>query len=77
MIRKTIYFASGLLQRVIRVSREQKITFSRFIQKAAERFSAEPEKARLEKDLEKGYQAKAQLNLLIAKDFEGLDGQAI
>jgi hypothetical protein len=77
MIRKTIYFAGDMLLRILRICREQKIDFSKIIQKAGGRLIADTEKARLERALAQGYKTKAQLNLLIAKDFEGLDGETI
>jgi len=75
--RKNIYFPHKLVARIKKVEEVNNINFSEFVRKAAEEKLSRIEKEKLEKDLEKGYKAKAKLNQKICEDFKHVDGENI
>jgi metal-responsive CopG/Arc/MetJ family transcriptional regulator len=77
MVRKNINFPEELLEEASDICRELKMSFSKFIRKAAAEFILNAEKARLENELREGYKAKAELNKRTAEDFKYIDGENI
>ena len=77
MVRKNINFPEEMLSKASDICRELKMSFSKFIRKAAAEFIVKAEKARLENELREGYKAKAELNKRTAEDFKYIDGENI
>jgi metal-responsive CopG/Arc/MetJ family transcriptional regulator len=77
MVRKNINFPEEMLSKASDICRELKMSFSKFIRKAAAEFILNAEKARLENELREGYKLKAELNRRTAEDFKHIDGENI
>lgn len=74
-VRKNINFPIELVAEINYMTKELKIDFSKFIREASEEYVSHIKKAKLEKELEEGYRAKAKLNLKICEDFKHVNGE--
>ena len=74
-VRKNINFPSDLITRIYKLTKNTNVDFSKFVREATEEYVTHLERARLEKELEEGYKAKAGLNLGICDDFKHSDGE--
>ena len=76
-VRKNINFPEDLLREVNSLTKKSKTDFSKFVREATKEYVINLKKARLKKELEEGYKAKAKLNLKISEDFKYVDGENI
>lgn len=74
-VRKNIYFPIDLINKIYEV--RENTDFSKFIRDAAREKVKKIEMQKLEEDLKQGYEAKAELNKKICKDFKYVDGENI
>ncbi|MBN2408428.1 MAG: hypothetical protein JXE07_01720 [Candidatus Aminicenantes bacterium] len=58
-----------------RLMAEKGMNLSRFIREAVDEYIAKMDRQRLEKELEKAYRAKAELNIEICREFEPIEGE--
>jgi len=77
VVRKNINFPEDLLREVNSLTKKSKTDFSKFVREATKEYVINLKKARLKKELEEGYKAKAKLNLKISEDFKYVDGENI
>ena len=76
-VRKNINFPGDLICKVNTYTKKLNIDFSKFVREATKEYIHKLERIQLQKDLEEGYRAKAQLNLKISEDFKYVDGEGI
>lgn len=76
-VRKNINFPADLLREIDSLTKKSKTDFSKFVREATKEYVINLKKARLKKELEEGYKAKAKLNLKISEDFKYADGENI
>ena len=76
-IRKNIIFPIDMISRFEEVNKKMNIDFSNFVRDAINEKLKRMEKLRLEKELEAGYMANADLDRATCKDFKFVDSENI
>lgn len=76
-IRKNIIFPIDIISRFEKVNKKLNIDFSHFVRDAINEKLKRIEKLRLEKELEAGYLANADLDRVTCKDFKFVDAENI
>ena len=76
-IRKNVNFPVSLLDEISYLTKHLEIDFSKFVREASVNYVNHLKKIQLQKELEEGYKAKANVNLKISDDFKHVDGENI
>jgi hypothetical protein len=76
-VRKNVNFPVSLLDDISYLAKQLEIDFSKFVREATVKYVHHLKKIQLQKELEEGYKAKANLNLKISDDFKHVDGENI
>lgn len=75
MRRINLDLTSVQYEEMSRLMAEKDMKLSQFIREAVDEYIAKIEREKLEKELEKAYRAKAELNVEICREFEPIEGE--
>jgi hypothetical protein len=76
-VRKNIIFPVDLISRFKKENRKLGVDFSNFVREAIDEKLKRIEKERLEKELEEGYLANADIDRATCEEFKFVDGENI
>ena len=76
-VRKNINFPYDLIGKVNRYTKKLNVDFSKFVREATREYINKLERTQLQKDLEEGYKAKAELNLKTSEDFRYIESENV
>ena len=71
--RVVVEFSEQLMHRAERATKELAISRSELVRQAVEQFIESSDRAKLQEELAKGYQANAKLDRTIAEEFAAVD----